>query len=182
MRKYLKEEEIKSVFDQTKNPRDYLILRLLYETGMRVGELADLKIRDIDLQESEISIQKAKRHKEGRKIPIWNNSTSNMLEMYIGTRDRDEGLFISNKGTPISKRQIQRIYEDCAKRAGIERERQHVHILRHTHAVMALKSGVDLRTLQMNLGHSKIDITAIYLTLDISERKEVYSKNPLPSA
>ena len=181
MRKYLKEEELRAVFDQTKSPRDYLMLRLLYETGMRVGELQALVIGDLDLQDNEISIQKAKRHQEGRKVPIWNHSTTQLLKMYMQDRPKDEALFISNKGTPISKRQIQRIYEDCAKRAGIERERQHVHILRHTHAVMALKSGVDLRTLQMNLGHSKIDITAIYLTLDISERKAVYGKNPLPS-
>ena len=53
-------------------------------------------------------------------------------------------------------------------------------MLRHTHAVYSLKSGIDLRTLQQNLGHSSIEVTAIYLTMDIDDRKEEYSKHPLP--
>lgn len=181
MRKYLKAEEVKAVLSNAKNFRDHLMLRLLYQTGMRVGELEALKIRDIDLKEKEISIQQAKRHAEGRKVPLWDNVTIVMLDNHIKDRDKDEPLFVSNKDSPISKRQIQRIFEECAKAAGIEKERRHIHILRHTHAVMALKSGVDLRTLQMNLGHTRIDITAIYLSLDISDRKEVYQNHPLPT-
>jgi len=181
MRKYLKEDEIRAVLTKAKNFRDHLILRIIYETGMRVGECAALTVGDIDLQEGEISIQRAKRHKEGRKVPIWNEVTIMWLQRHTDGRNREDDLFISNKGTPISKRQIQRIYEECAKRAGVDKERQHIHILRHTHAVMALKAGIDLRTLQLNLGHSKIDITAIYLTLDITDRKEVYTKHPLPT-
>lgn len=181
MRKYLKEDEIRKVLSNAKNFRDHLMLRILYQSGMRVGELQALRIKDVDLEEREISIQQAKRHKEGRKVPIWDNVTQMMLQQHMQGRDVDGPLFTSNKGTRISKRQIQRIYEDCAKRSGIDRERQHIHILRHTHAVMSLKAGIDLRTLQLNMGHTKIDITAIYLTLDISDRKEAYQNHPLPT-
>ena len=61
MRKYLKEDEIRAVLSSAKNYRDHLMLRLIYETGMRVGELAALSVGDVDLYDREISIQRAKR-------------------------------------------------------------------------------------------------------------------------
>jgi len=180
MRKYLKADEVKEVLQSTKNFRDHLILRTIYCCGLRVAEAAALNVGDIDFEERELSIQKAKRHKEGRKVPIWDQVTLLMLENHIKGRSRDDPLFVSNKGGRISVRQIQRIFYDAAAKAGVDQDRRHVHTLRHTHAVMALKSGIDLRTLQQNLGHSKIDITAIYLTLDIDDRKEEYENHPLP--
>ncbi|MFQ6106727.1 MAG: tyrosine-type recombinase/integrase [Thermoplasmata archaeon] len=181
MRKYLKEEEVLELLHTPRRLRDHLIILLLYQTGMRVGELANLRLRDIDFDAEEISIQKSKRHPEGRKVPLVDNVTRSKLKYYIGNRKgKKEPLFLSNKGTPLSKRQIQRIISDNARAAGIDKERCHAHVLRHTHAVHALRSGIDLRTLQENLGHSSIDITAIYLTLDIEDRKEAYRKHQLP--
>lgn len=69
---------------------------------------------------------------------------------------------------------------NCGEAIGLDKDKRHPHVLRHTHAVHALKSGIDLRTLQQNLGHSSIEVTAIYLTMDIDDRKEEYSKHPLP--
>ena len=100
---------------------------------------------------------------------------------YIGTRkNRKDPLFVSNKRGPLSRRQIERLVSNYAGKVGIEPDKRHPHVLRHTHAVHALKSGIDLRTLQQNLGHSSIEVTAIYLTMDIDDRKEQYSKHPLP--
>lgn len=181
MRKYLKEDEVLSLLHTPRRLRDHLIILLLYQTGMRVGELANLKLGDIDFDAEEVSIQKSKRHPEGRKVPLIDNVTKSKLKYYIGERKgKKSPLFLSNKGTALSKRQIQRIINDNAQTAGIDKERRHAHVLRHTHAVHALKSGIDLRTLQENLGHSSIDVTAIYLTLDIEDRKEAYRKHRLP--
>ena len=181
MRKYLKEDEVLNLLHTPKRLRDHLIILLLYQTGMRVGELANLKLGDIDFDTEEISIQKSKRHPEGRKVPLVDNVTKVKTKYYIGGRKgKKSPLFLSNKGTALSKRQIQRIISDNARLAGIDKERCHAHVLRHTHAVHALKSGIDLRTLQENLGHSSIEVTAIYLTLDIEDRKEAYRKHRLP--
>ena len=162
--------------------RDRLIIKLLYETGMRVGELTALTIGDVDLESGEITIQQAKRHVEGRKVPLVNSWTKSMLRDYIGTRkNRRDSLFVSNKRSPLSRRQVERMISKYGESIGLDKDKRHPHVLRHTHAVYALKSGIDLRTLQQNLGHSSIEVTAIYLTMDIDDRKEQYSKHPLPS-
>jgi len=181
MRKYLKEGELKALLEAPRRMRDRLAMKLLYETGMRVGELAALTIGDVDLEAGEITIQEAKRHAEGRKVPIVNSWTKAMLRDYIGTRkNRRDPLFVSNKRGPLSRRQIERLVFNYASAIGLDKDKRHPHVLRHTHAVHALKSGIDLRTLQQNLGHSSIEVTAIYLTMDIDDRKEEYSKHPLP--
>lgn len=181
MRKYLKESELKRLLEAPRRMRDRLIIKLLYETGMRVGELSTLTIGDVDLDTGEITIQHAKRHHEGRKVPIVNSWTKTMLRDYIGSRkNRKDPLFVSNKRGPLSRRQIERLVHNYGTTAGLDKDKSHPHVLRHTHAVHALKSGIDLRTLQQNLGHSSIEVTAIYLTMDIDDRKEEYTKHRLP--
>jgi len=182
VRKYLEEEEVRSLVYAPKRLRDHLILRLLYQTGMRVGELAELSLGDVDFQREELSIQRAKNHAEGRKVPLVDRVTVSLLKHYLGTRqDRRGPLFLSNKGSPLSKRQIQRLVTDYALEIGLDREKCHAHILRHTHAVHALRAGIDLRTLQQNLGHASLNVTAVYLTLDIEDRKRAYRERPLPN-
>ncbi len=182
MRKYLKQDELKALLEAPRRMRDRLIIKLLYETGMRVGELTALTIGDVDLEAGEITIQEAKRHEEGRKVPLINSWTKSMLRDYIGTRKiRKDPLFVSNKRGALSRRQVERLIGNYGQMVGLDRDKRHPHVLRHTHAVYALKSGIDLRTLQQNLGHSSIEVTAIYLTMDIDDRKEEYSKHPLPS-
>ena len=169
------------MLESPKRMRDRLIIKLMYETGMRVGELAALTIGDVDLESGEITIQHAKRHHEGRKVPIVNSWTKTMLRDYIGTRkNRKDPLFVSNKRGPLSRRQIERLVHNYGSEIGLDKDKRHPHVLRHTHAVHALKSGIDLRTLQQNLGHSSIEVTAIYLTMDIDDRKEEYTKHRLP--
>jgi site-specific recombinase XerD len=181
MRKYLREDELKTLLETPKRMRDRLIIKLLYETGMRVGELTSLTIGDVELEAGEITIQEAKRHEEGRKVPLVDSWTKTMLRDYIGTRKiRKDPLFVSNKRGALSRRQVERLMEKYGEIAGLDKDKRHPHVLRHTHAVHALKSGIDLRTLQQNLGHSSIEVTAIYLTMDIDDRKEEYSKHPLP--
>ena len=166
----------------TRRPRDNLIIRLMYETGMRLGEVAALKVGDIDFALGEISIQHAKWHEEGRKVPLVSASTLGMLSEYIGMRmgKKDGPLFVSNLHCALTRRGIAHMVRKCGIAAGLDLDMCHPHILRHTHAVYALKAGIDLRTLQQNLGHSTIETTAIYLMMDIDDRKEMYAAHPLP--
>jgi integrase/recombinase XerC len=181
MRQYLKQSEIAALAHAPRNLRDHLLIMLLYLTGMRVGELAALNTKDVDFAAEEISIRRAKRHKEGRKVPLVDTTTLRNLRFYLDSRGakKTEPLFLSNKGSRLSKRQIQRLIKKYALQVGIDPEKAHAHVLRHTHAVHALKAGIDLRTLQQNLGHSSIEITAIYLMLTIEDRKEAYRRHRL---
>jgi integrase/recombinase XerC/integrase/recombinase XerD len=182
MRKYLKLDELKALMDATRRPRDHLIIRLMYETGMRLGEVAGLKVGDVDFALGEISIQHAKWHEEGRVVPLVSESTLAMLSQYIGMRmqQKDGPLFVSNLHCPLTRRGIAHMIRKCGIAAGVDIDKCHPHVLRHTHAVYALKAGIDLRTLQQNLGHSTIETTAIYLTMDIDDRKEIYAAHPMP--
>ena len=181
MRKYLKENELKALLEAPDNLRDHLILRVLYVTGMRVGELCALRVGDVDLDEETITIQTAKRHKEGRMVPIPDRTTMMLLKQQMKGRGKREPLFPSQKGGFLSTRQVERLVYKYARQVGIDEDKRHPHVLRHTHAVMALRSGIDLRTLQLNLGHSSINTTAIYLTLDIEERSRQYKEHALPA-
>lgn len=182
MRAYLKLPELKALIDATRHPRDRLIIRLLYQTGLRVGELFALKIADVDFELGELSIRHAKRHPEGRKVPLVDEFTLALLSEYIGMRmgEPEAPLFLSSRRGPLSRRALEHMVERCGVRAGLDADKRHPHALRHTHAVYALKAGIDLRTLQQNLGHSTIATTALYLGLDIDDRKEIYAAHPLP--
>ena len=182
MRKYLKLAELRALLKAAEPPRNRLIIRLLYETGMRVGELAALKVGDVDFILGEISIQRAKWHEEGRKVPVVRQSTLAMLSEYIGMRNsqKEAPIFVSRVECALTNGAIAHMIRKCGLKAGLDKDKCHPHALRHTHAVYALKSGIGLRTLQQNLGHTSIETTAIYLTMDIEDRKEVYSAHPLP--
>lgn len=179
MIKYLKKSELKALLKAPNNLRDHMILRVLYLTGMRVGELCALRAGDIDFEEETITIRKAKRHKEGRIVPIPDKQTILLLKQMTRRKGKKDSVFQSQKGGPLSTRQVERIVYKYAKEVGIDEDRRHPHVLRHTHAVMALQSGIDLRTLQMNLGHSSINTTAIYLTMDVEDRKGIYQKSDI---
>jgi len=161
---YLTRDEIRRLLEQCVYREDYVMLRLLLETGMRVGEMVSLDIGDIDIFNRTITIRRTKGNKGTRKIPIDEHYLLlNLLFQEIEGRGGSGPLFKSNKCGCISKRQVQRIYGDCAKRAGIERKRCHIHILRHTYAYWASKSGMHIGTINKMLGHRKLQGTTYYL-------------------
>ena len=142
---------------------------------MRIGELENLRVEDIDFELNEITIQTAKRHKEGRKVPLINDSTTQRLKTYIG--DRTSGyIFMSRESPHMCRMQLYRTVHKYGKAIGLTDDKAHPHILRHSHAIHALKAGIDIRTLQQNLGHSKIATTAIYTGMDVDDRKEEYRR------
>lgn len=163
--------------------RNYALVQILLQTGMRVGEVAQLQVRDLVLQERSgyVKIIDGKGHKS-RSVPL-NATARRALISYFETRDSlnpEDHVFISKRGSAQSIRGLQKIIQTLARRAHINRVEVSAHTLRHTFAVNYLKANpgslVDLAAL---LGHESLNTTAIYTQpsqealLDSLEKSEI---------
>ncbi|MBF0207224.1 MAG: tyrosine-type recombinase/integrase [Oligoflexia bacterium] len=146
--------------------RNYALVQLMVQAGLRVSEVAELQIRDIELKErsGNVRIQQGKGGKQ-REVPL-NATARRAIRAYLNTRDgvkKNEPLFLSTEGGGISVRAIQTTMNSLGRRAKIKRVKATPHSLRHTFAISYLKENpgkiVELATL---LGHDSLDTTAIY--------------------
>ncbi len=162
--------------------RDLALVELLYATGMRVGELAALDIKDIDLERGEVRVL-GKGRKE-RVLPV-HDAARQLVADYVETErpvlaagaTAGEGdgdpLFLSVKGGRLSDRGVRRVVERFFR--GLEGgKRISPHTLRHTFATHMLQGGADLRTVQELLGHVDLSTTQIYTHLSKGQLKEVF--------
>lgn len=175
--KYLKVREIQKLLNAPtrKKVRDRLILRMLYRCGLRVSELCNLKIENVDLGDGTLMVRGGKGGKD-RLIPV-DHQTMDMIEYFI--EDATSGyIILSERNEKMSTRQIERLVADYGKKAGIE-QHIHPHMLRHSFAVHCLKAGMNLRTVQKMLGHSSLTTTQIYLDITGDDVKEDYNKHPI---
>lgn len=169
-------------FDQ-KDPRqfhDYLLVQLMYACGLRVSEAANVKIKDLDLNNRLIKVL-GKGSKE-RMIPFY-PTLANQLSNYIkNTRvlllldNQHDFLFVSKKGSPISSRLIQFALAAAGKAAMLSQP-LHPHMLRHSFATHLLDNGADLMVVSELLGHKNISTTQIYTHVSVDRIKTVYQKN-----
>jgi integrase/recombinase XerC len=162
--------------------RDRAIVELLYGTGIRVGELVSLDIRDVDLYRREIRVI-GKGSKE-RIVPL-PALAYEALDAWISARNRPgmlaEPLFVSLRVRREARRQrladrdIRRILRKRALAAGIA-DRVHPHRLRHSYATHLLDMGADLREIQELLGHVSLSTTQKYTAVSIEHLRQVYDR------
>ena len=156
-----------------KQMRDKLILILLYSSGLRISELINLVIRDIDFEERTMRIR-GKGDKD--RIVLFDNNAKTLILEYLDTRLKDsEYLIINQHGKPLSARYIQQMIKKYGDKAGIEKKVT-PHVLRHSFATHLLKNGVDIRVIQQLLGHSSLSTTQIYTSVDMETIKRLYDK------
>jgi integrase/recombinase XerD len=143
-------------------PRNLAILHLLRHTGIRVGELANLRLDDIDISERRgmLLVRSGKGDKD-RTLPL-NNDVRRALAAYVKVRPvvGDTHLFFGQRGEPLQPQGVQLIVAKYAQRAGLPDVTP--HILRHSLAKQILDAGEDLATVQRLLGHERLETTAIY--------------------
>lgn len=182
-----KPEEIKKMLNQFDRSsyyglRDALLIRLLYDTGLRISEALSIKIDDIDLNRSLIKVF-GKGHKE-RVVPFGRNVKREILKFLIRRRKEipkqvDEGYLFSTKdGLPLSSRNVLRKIKEIGSKAGIEGKRLSPHTFRHSFAKTYLMAGGDVISLQTIMGHSKLETTRKYvylLTEDIQKKHRQFS-------
>jgi len=168
----LTKSEVMKLFNSTPNKKSRLILQLLYSAGLRVSEVVNLKPTDLDFNENIGWIRKGKGKKD--RMFILSNSLSKKLQKFV--RKNPDWNFLFSKEKPLTARNIQKIVQNSVKRAGINKS-VHPHTLRHSFATHLLDSGVDLRKIQVLLGHSSISTTQIYTHISKEQIKSI--KNPL---
>lgn len=162
-----------------KELRDKAMLELLYATGMRVSELINLKLSDINIQAGFIHC--IDRTKE-RVVPFGTEAKKaivsyikNGRQQLLGSCEDTGYLFINCSGHAMSRQGFWKIIKYYAKKAGIDADIT-PHTLRHSFAAHLVQNGADLKAVQEMLGHSDVSTTQIYFNLGNKRIKEVYAK------
>ncbi|MCD8049861.1 MAG: tyrosine recombinase XerC [Clostridia bacterium] len=181
--RYLTLEESKRLLEAVDGEfatRDYAIITLFLNCGMRLSELVGINIRDI--QENSIFIR-GKGNKE-RKVYL-NDACVSALNDYLAVRPHDavsdrDALFLSKRKTRISNNMVYRMVKKNMERAGLDPDKYSPHKLRHTAATLMYVHGdVDVRALQEILGHEQLSTTQIYTHVDEKQLRDAVSRNPL---
>lgn len=176
----LSEKEVDKLLEAPKGDilglRDKAMLELLYATGMRVSEMLDLDIGDIELDGGFVRCR-GKGEKE-RIVPLGDIAKEALLEYLNYSRPklnkkRNDAYFLNNRGDRLSRQGFWKIMKAYTKEVGITKEIS-PHTLRHSFATHLLKNGADLRTVQELLGHADIATTQIYTHLSQGRIRQVY--------
>jgi len=159
--------------------RDYAIITLFLNCGLRLSELASIDINKI--KDDTLTVI-GKGNKE-RTIYL-NSSCIDAINSYLEVRPKDaidkDALFISKRNQRLSNRAIQHLIEKYLKQAGLDTTKYSTHKLRHTAATLMYKYGnVDIRALQAILGHENVSTTQIYTHIDDDRLREAVRSNPL---
>jgi integrase/recombinase XerD len=185
---YLEYEEIDSTLkaiDRTnaQGPRDYALLATMFNTGARVQEIADLRVRDLQLVKP-FQVRLFGKGKKERYCPIW-PQTATVLRALCQRRDlesRPEAhVFVNHRGAPLSRFGIRHILGKCLTHAGdaapnLRKKRLHPHSMRHSTAIALLKSGVDLSTISHLLGHASPATTSRYAKADLEMKRKAIAR------
>lgn len=185
--RYLELEESKALLHATAqrpneelSARDYCILTLFLNCGMRLAELCGINLEDIH----EDSLRVLGKGGKERTVYL-NGACLRALSNYMDERPTKNlkdpsALFISRQGNRLSRQAVQLLVKNALKRAGLDSRQYSTHKLRHTAATLLYKYGqVDIRLLQQILGHASVSTTEIYTHLDSASLHSAIEKNPL---
>lgn len=179
---YLHQEEIDKLLDvPNKNTplgfRNVLIIELLYSTGIRVGELVNIKINDINIPVQTIKIM-GKGSKE--RYVIFGEILKETIEVYLNEyrpmllkNKTNNNLLLNKNGTALTDRGVRLIIDNIVKRSSVQKNIS-PHVIRHTFATHMLNAGADLKIVQELLGHSNLSTTQIYTHVSTKRLKKVY--------
>ncbi len=182
---FLQQDELDKIFDiiPLDTPlgiRNRCIIELLYATGLRVSELTNLNIDDIDMHTKEIRVL-GKGNKE--RIVYFGEYALKYLNLYIDEsrptlldKNKSKALLINNNGEPLSSRGVEMVVDDIVKKAALKHNIS-PHVLRHTFATDLLNNGADLKSVQELLGHSSLSTTQIYTHITNDRLRSVYLKS-----
>ena len=181
--RYLTLSEAERLLDAVDGPnkeRDYCILCIFLNCGLRISEIVGLNVQDIRGDHIRVF---GKGSKE--RVVYINDSVADALNDYLtvrkiqNTSDGSSALFLSNRKKRMSRETVHALVKKYLTTAGLDADKYSAHKLRHTAATLMLQNGVDVRTLQELLGHENLNTTQIYTHIDNTELKIAANSNPL---
>lgn len=160
--------------------RDYVLMRILEETGMRISEVLRLQVRDVDVNKQTINIRQTKNKKA--RVTYFTRTLLQEMKKYLELRQQflynkrlaGTSLFVNNQGQPLQVRSIQQNITRYGEKAEIQGVRVSPHTFRHTFAKNYLMNGGDIFTLQDLLGHSSLEMVRRYARLFSAQRQIQY--------
>jgi len=167
----LSKEEVKKLIESTDNNKSRLIVSMLYSTGLRVSELVNLKVEEINFNDGTGWVRKGKGSKD--RFFALSKELGTELKEYLNGR---EHTYVFSKDKALTTRNIQKIIHLTKKRAGINRKVT-PHTLRHSFATHLLEQGTDIRMIQAMLGHASLSTTQVYTHISGEQIRKVV--NPL---
>ncbi|OGG21766.1 hypothetical protein A3D03_01300 [Candidatus Gottesmanbacteria bacterium RIFCSPHIGHO2_02_FULL_40_13] len=166
--------EIEKLLEVTGNTKHRLLLSLAYGAGLRVSEVINLKVSDIDFAELTVHIKLAKGNKD--RITVFPEKLLTEIKNLIANKSGNDYIFESERSGKLTTRTAQKVFENSLKKAGVDKDAT-FHSLRHSFATHLLENGVDVRYVQELLGHQNIRTTQIYTQVTNPMLKNI--KSPL---
>jgi integrase/recombinase XerD len=176
-REVMKEEELAEFLDridthQRLGLRDRTCFELMYSSGLRCAEVANLRLGDIDFEKRLLLIRKSKFDKD-RVVPISQVALSFLSKYLSGRKKKDEYVFTGNNGK-LTPNAVGHRFRDLLKRYGLERKHVSAHSVRHSTATHLLEHGAGVRYVQELLGHESIETTVRYTHMLYESLKRIY--------
>jgi site-specific recombinase XerD len=156
--------------------RDRAMILVLLRTGMRIGELLNTRVIDVNLEERKIAIWQAEKNLVGRVVCISDDAAS-ALKVWLRKRDPNKGLlFYGRSRSSLTYQGARAVFVRYLKKAGLNHKGYTLHCLRHTFASEVLNAGMRLEAVQVLLGHSNAEVTRLYARLTDKTREAEYFK------
>lgn len=170
----LTNNEIKKIIRSINNIKHRLMISLLYSSGLRVSEVVNIKIKDVNLEQLTLHIRQGKGKKD--RITIFSDKLKDDIKEMIEDKTASDYLFSSNmrKNKQLHVRTVQQVFKKALENSGIKKDAS-CHDLRHSFATHLLETGVDIRYIQTLLGHVNLKTTTIYTKVAMSKLHKITS-------
>jgi integrase/recombinase XerD len=167
-------EEVQDLLSVIEKPRDRALILVLLRTGMRIGELLDTRVSEVNLREKRITIMEAQKTRVGRVVYL-SEDACRALKVWLKRRDPDKDYLFYGQGRPrLGYTAVRMKFAEYLEKVGLAHRGYSLHCLRHTCATELLNAGMRLECLQQLLGHSSIEMTRRYARLTDNTRREEY--------
>ncbi len=181
---YLLQHEKEELFDTIKKDhsknatRNMGIFQVAKYCGLRASEIGLITVNDYDPRRHQIYCRRLK-HSQSNTMRIIDPNVISALDSYYSERILNDNytcraLFVSNKGNPVSRKQLDVLMKKYCHTTSIPEEKRHFHVLKHTRAVELADTGVNVQDIQWWLGHKRIDNTLIYMQFTTKQQENLY--------